>query len=196
MDNEIIWLPIRGYQDIYEISNNGMVRSLTRIVLSSNGRERKIKGKQLSAKNNGCGYHFVTLCKNGNKENRYIHRLVAEAFLKNPQNKPVVNHINGMSTQNNVDNLEWVDQSENTKHAYRTNLNRHKNANHYWAVGVIDNQLGKKFDTIKEWCIERGINYSTGRNILSGYNKTNILDKDLIRKKTTKNEGYYDTECN
>lgn len=190
MDNEIIWLPIHGYQDIYEISNNGLVRSLTRKILSSNGQERLIKGKQLSVKNNGCGYQFVTLCKNGNKENKYVHRLVACAFIKNPQNKPVVNHINGISTQNNVDNLEWVDQAENTKHAYRTNLNRHKNGNHIWAVGVIDNQLGKKFDSIKEWCIERGINYSTGRNILSGYNKTNILDKDLITKRNKINGRY------
>lgn len=71
---------------------------------------------------NGRGYANITLIKNGNKFKTVIHRLVAKAFIPNPENKPEVNHINGNKRDNRLDNLEWCTSSENRKHAFKIGL--------------------------------------------------------------------------
>jgi len=180
MENDIIWLPIAEYHNFYEVSSNGLVRSLDRRIKSATGQFRLVKGRTLIPRNNGCGYHFVTLCKNGETRNYYVHRLVASAFVPNEGQKNYVNHIDGNPINNKVKNLEWVNHSENVSHAYQTNLNTNKRGSHSFAVGVIDNTLGKSFSTIKEWCEGRGIKYSTGRNIVSGNNKSRTIDTTLI----------------
>lgn len=72
---------------------------------------------------NGRGYANITLIKNGNKFKTVIHRLVAKAFIPNPENKPEVNHINGNKANNNVDNLEWCTRTYNIQHAFKNGLN-------------------------------------------------------------------------
>lgn len=189
MVNEISWAPVKGFHNFYEVSNHGQVRSLDRTIKSAIGQIRQVKGRVLIPKYNGVGYHFVTLSKDGKAQNYYLHRLVAMAFLPNANSKGYVNHIDGDPINNKVDNLEWVNHSENVKHAYNTNLNSNKRGNHKLAVGVIDNTLGKSFNTIKEWCEARGINYSTGRNIVSGNNKSKIIDTNLIIRINKSEDG-------
>jgi len=79
------------------------------------------------------GYVYVTLCVSGKKKNRYIHTLVAKCFIDNPENKLFVNHIDGNKTNNNIDNLEWCTQSENTKHYYnnKTSVRSNDSKDHY-----------------------------------------------------------------
>lgn len=121
MKNEI-WKPIKGYEDLYEISSLGHVISKDRIVLCSDGKKRKIKGRPIKNIKADTGYYSVGLRKNNKTELCLIHRLVALHFLEPVEGKNVVNHKDGNKLNNNYENLEWCTLSENFKHAWRTHL--------------------------------------------------------------------------
>jgi hypothetical protein len=106
---EEIWVDIKGFEGDYQVSNVGRVRSLDGF--ASDGRKRR--GKILSLGNHSQGYCNVSLGGNS----FYVHRLVAENFIENPENKPFVNHKNCNKKDNNIDNLEWSTESENQRHA-------------------------------------------------------------------------------
>lgn len=101
---------IQGYEGLYQVSNYGNVRSLY-------GKSRILK----PSKDSG-GYLSVGLSKNNSVKRHLVHRLVCAAFLDNPNEKPEVNHKDGIKTNNNVLNLEYVTPSENTNHAYANGL--------------------------------------------------------------------------
>jgi len=134
------------------------------------------------------------LSKDGITKTQYLHRILAIAFIPKESNKKYVNHRDGNPRNNELSNLEWVTHAENVAHGYATGLNKNKAGNHKFAVGVIDNTLGQKFATIKEWCLARGIKYSTGRNIISGCNKSRVIDLSEIvlvnKTKEKTNEQY------
>jgi len=180
--NNLEYRPIAGYEGIYEISNTGIVRSLQRVVRTSDGRLRRIKSRIMMPKTNADGYLFYSLSKDGVTRSWYMHRLVAAAFIPNPENLPEVNH-KGLKTENTPDLLEWCTHQYNVQHCFDTCRCKNKGGNHHFAVGVIDNYLGQEFETIKEWCAARGINYSTGRNIISGCNQSKTIDLSAIVKK-------------
>lgn len=181
-----IWKPIKGYNGFYQVSNTGLVRSLNRTIKFSDGRKRKLKGKMMSPKYKPDGYTYVTLSRNGKHSHHYIHRLVAAAFLPNAGNLPEVNHLSGNKADNSVRNLEWCTHQQNVKHAYDNGLSTNMGGSHSFAVGVIDNKLGMKFETVKEWCKARGIAYSTGRNLLNGSNKSRTIDLSGVVKASQK----------
>lgn len=111
-ENEI-WKPVVGYEGLYEVSNLGRIRSCDRIVKYSNGRIHNYKSVILKPNILNTGYKQVGLCKNGKQTNCSVHRLVAQAFIPNPNNLPVVNHINEIKTDNKAENLEWCTQKYN-----------------------------------------------------------------------------------
>lgn len=112
------WKDIKDFEGWYQISDLGNVRSLDRV--SSDGRFYK---GSLKAIGFGRGkYNIITLYKGGEQKSFRVHRLVAEAFISNPDNKSEVNHIDGNKNNNHVGNLEWSTSSENQKHAYRLGL--------------------------------------------------------------------------
>lgn len=98
------WKPVKGYEDLYEVSSYGQVKN-------SNGR---IKKQTINKK----GYAMVHLWKNGKEKTCRVHRLVAQAFIPNPNNLPEINHKSEIKTQNNVENLEWCTSEYN--HTYGT----------------------------------------------------------------------------
>lgn len=109
------WLPIRGYEGLYEVSDMGRVRSLDRVC--SDGKRRK--GRILRQGDNSDGYLLAKLSHRGTVKTKTTHSLVAEAFIGRRPGKGQVNHINGKRADNRVDNLEWVSRSQNMLHAYR-----------------------------------------------------------------------------
>lgn len=105
-----IWAEIRGYENHYEVSNLGRVRSI------------KSKPKILSQMLGKCPYYTVGLSLKGKVKVKYVHRLVAEAFIPVRESRDQVNHIDGIKTNNNLSNLEWVTRSENSHHALKLGL--------------------------------------------------------------------------
>jgi hypothetical protein len=114
-----IWKDVNGYEGYYQVSNIGNVRSLDR---PSTSPVNKIElGTQLKPSIKR-GYSCVVLQKDGERKHTSIHRIVAQAFICNRENKPQVNHINGVKSDNRAKNLEWATSSENIQHAYKTGL--------------------------------------------------------------------------
>lgn len=116
-----IWKDVVGYEELYKVSNLGRIKSLGfRINNPIN------YGKEKILKPNTCklGYMYVGLTKNRILKSLKIHRLVAMAFMPNPENKPQVNHINGIKSDNCIGNLEWNTAKENMMHAVRTGLKK------------------------------------------------------------------------
>lgn len=119
------WVPIKGYEGFYEISNHGRVRSIDRIVYFKNGKgQREYKGKILKQKYHN-GYAMVNLNKNKELKVFYIHRLVAEHFIPRIKDKNIVNHKNGIKSDNYYKNLEWCTSKKNNIHVNNNGL--HKN---------------------------------------------------------------------
>ena len=123
------WKDVVGLENCYEVSSLGRIRSKERNVkiTKSNGSSynRPMKSKILKDKTNNRGYHQIVLKDlNGNRYDKMIHRMVAEAFIVNPdpENKTTVNHIDGNKDNNTITNLEWATYSEQNQHAYDTGL--------------------------------------------------------------------------
>jgi len=113
-----IWKDIKGYEGAYQVSNLGRVKSLTRKVKTFNGF-RTTKGQLLKPLKTNRGYYRVDLKQNQKDKYISIHRLVAEAFIPNPNKYLIINHKDNDPSNNAVDNLEWCTQSYNVKYAYQ-----------------------------------------------------------------------------
>lgn len=143
MNNEEIWKDIIGYEGLYQVSSLGRVRSLDRYVKYSNGQIHLHKGKVLSLVKSNLGYLLVSLCCNGKYKSISVHRLVAQAFIENPDNLPEVNHRNEDKTDNRVENLEFCDRSYNNNYGSRKDKERDtKIKNGYWTG--LRSDLSKK----------------------------------------------------
>ena len=161
-----IWKDIKNYEDLYQVSNYGRVKRLG--VYRTSARYYK-KGryyptKIMTSSIGKHGYCCVQLFDySGSFKTIRIHRLVAEAFIPNPKNKPQVNHKDGNKENNCVNNLEWCTNGENGKHAWDNNL-RTKNfgKDNYISRKVLQYTSDKKL--IKEWDCIKDISRSLGYN--------------------------------
>lgn len=124
-----IWKNIEGYEGLYQVSNEGRVKSLEREVVYVDGRKKIVKEKILHNILNGLGYCHVMLSKNGGPKRYKVHRLVAQAFIPNPNGYPIINHKDENPKNNVVSNLEWCDQNYNVHYGTMIERGRLKQQN-------------------------------------------------------------------
>jgi len=122
--SEEVWKDVKGYEGIYKVSNFGRVKSLDREIAPNNRAPYWRKGKICKQSKSNLGYMTVGFTVNNVKVNKYVHRLVAEAFITNVNNYPQVNHIDCDKTNNRINNLEWCTNSQNQIHASKNGLNK------------------------------------------------------------------------
>ena len=152
------WKSLIGFNCKYLINENGYLISL----------QKNLSIKFLKSRIDRAGYITVRLSQNGKTTTHFLHRLIAETFVPNPENKPCINHINGIKTDNRIENLEWVTHSENVQHAYFSKLIKNK------SKVVFDKCCNKKFINSREAAKFYNMNHNTLRGYLNGQikNKT------------------------
>lgn len=150
------WVPVPGFEGFYEINPHGQVRSLY----------KNFKGRIIS-KHVCRGYVTVKLTKEHKGSTRNIHRLLAEAFIPNPQNKPMVNHKDGNKLNYSLDNLEWVTRSENMKHAVAMRLST------WTKKPVYDRCTNTYYPSIWKASVATGVKYSVLKTYLNGTRRNN-----------------------
>lgn len=171
-----VWKDINGFEGSYQISNFGNIKSL---------KHRGVIRDKILIPSLVRGYLYISLClKNGGRKTYKVHRLVAESFIPNSENKPQVNHKDGNKLNNRLDNLEWATSRENNNHALKNGLRVHKKGKdcHLFGSGinsklVLDTSTGIFYDSAKEASNCFGIKQSTMRAMLNGSyrNKTNLI---------------------
>ena len=184
MENEI-WKDIEGYEGLYQVSNYGNVRSLN---YANRGFVKKLVPKISNR-----GYQWVELAQNGKRRQITIHRIVATAFINNPNNYPVVNHKDENKTNNNVENLEWCTRSYNVKYSMERHPERFTNflSGHKGNRKKRDfyklkskyanthiNQLDLNGEFVKQW-----FNFAELKHVMN-YNNTSIKECCEGKRKT------------
>ena len=173
MSMEEIWKDIEGYEGIYQVSNLGRVRSLEQVRTKPHPRNTSMtmtyitKGKVLKQRKHPAGYWTVMLYKDKVAETRTVHRLVAEAFIPNPNNLPEVNHIDENKENSRVDNLEWVTKSGNMRHG---TCGERMGRKHWKAIVqmTIDGKFVKRWDCAKHASEELGLHHSAIISVCRG----------------------------
>lgn len=154
-----IWKEITGYEGYFEVSNLGNFRSKDRQVKYKTDGLRNYPGKSLLTETIVEGYQRIVLMKEGVRRRFMCHRIVAQEFVPNPENKPFVNHINGIKADNRAENLEWVSQSENERHSH-TVLGNSMRGKTYpkqvrWVLsGYVSESMSEIIRTLGTGCIE------------------------------------------
>ena len=155
-----IWKDIKGYEGLYQVSNEGRIKSLPRKWVAANGGTRSHNGIILAQANGTKGYKVVNLAKDGSSKTYKVHRLVAEAFIDNPKHYPMINHKDECKDNNFVENLEWCDNAYNIRYGNRT-----KKSSKVVYQFTLDGQLLKQYDSASD--AARLNNYSSIGNISS-----------------------------
>lgn len=175
---EETWKWIDEYENMYQVSNIGRVRSVDRDVYCevSPNKLQHIFGKVLKQGINQKGYPIVYLSKDGKQKTITVHRLVAKAFIENPLSLPQVNHKDGCKTNNYVGNLEWCDNSYNQKHAwangmqpsYEESNGRGRPAKSVAMLDLNTKEVLRTFQTLASVKRETGINQFNVRSVCLG----------------------------
>lgn len=169
------WRDIKGYEGYYQVSNLGKVRSVDRITKANQSGVRFVKGKVIKSHTTTTSkYQYVDLRKNGKRKHFSVHRLVAQAFVPNPDNFPQVNHINENIYDNRSENLEWCTQKYNNN--YGSHSKKQQEARTSVKTCVV--QMNDKKEILGIYCSQweatrkTGTRQSSISSVLSGRAKT------------------------
>lgn len=181
---EEIWKDVIGYEGYYQVSNIGRVKRLPTIVNHSEPGFKAIKNGRILKQgyNARFGYMIVQLSKHGVVRTLRVNVLVAIAFIPNPENKPQVNHINGIKTDNRCSNLEWATEMENRRHAIRMGLIKGNDASKMITRETLDKMESMRVDGYTQPQIAKAFNVHqcTVSRALAGkrnYGKLLVSDK-------------------
>ena len=161
------WRPIVGYEDRFEVSNLGRVRHILFVNNKIVKPQKKIMKIAISKRNRA----YISLKKNGQRKNKIVHRLVAEAFKPKIEGKNEENHIDGNSLNNCVENLEWCTKKENMAHAYANNLSKLPQYNKANSKRIKRND-GKSYENAYAAAKELNVSVCSIRDVLKGRIKT------------------------
>lgn len=197
-----VWKPIKGYEDSYEVSSQGRVRSKDKIRRLGKGKgyDRFFPSKILSTSINNCGYKIIILNKPGSKVIcKSIHRLVAEAFIPNPLNLSDINHKDENKLNNFVDNLEWVSHKDNMRYGTacerRSNTLRNKSQDERIASKFAKGWIPQLFRWKKRYAvIYNGIRYSSRDEWSEQVGLSKARLTQLVDSGKAKIEIYYTVE--
>lgn len=197
--------PVVGYEGYYEVDMYGNVYSVARTVqVNDNGRiyDKPVKEKKMTASKHSCGYRTVALTRNGKTEQQYIHRIVAEAYIPNPQNLPWINHKDEDKANNFVGNLEWCTplynntyNEKNIKHSEklkgRSFTDEHKER-------IRQSNLGKHGQQRKVICVDDGMVFGSYNEAARHYGMSYQTVKSCCERKSQgkmRTFRYYDDFC-
>ncbi len=183
MDLKREWKEIKGYEGKYIISNFGEVISLPR-TKQNHTKQQYVEPKEIrKIINNKNGYVYVQLWKKSSYKNIRLHKLVAQAFIPNPNNYPQINHIDGNKTNNRADNLEWCTASHNLLHAYKLGLANNDKRKIKIGQYSMDGKLLKTFNSLTEASKLTGVNMQKiSLCINNKYKYRNRREKYIWRK--------------
>ena len=181
---EVVRKPVEGYEGYYEVDQFGRVYALDRIVhVSDNGREydKPLKGGQMKQHMHSKGYKTVVLTKNGKSETVYVHRLVAGAFINNPEGLPFINHKDEDKTNNFAENLEWCTNEYNVNYGTGKERRARKIRGKVSPHAVHIEAFGERH-TRKEWGNMYGIDpKSIARRMSRGWSAEKAISTPLMK---------------
>lgn len=204
-----LWKDIKGYEDLYQVSSKGRVRALPRQGFTIHGKRDHIHylKPDITYHNKDeyrVGYCRVTLCKEGIYKRYMVHRLVAQAFIPNPENKPYINHIDCDGMHNWVENLEWVTHSENMlwchklnrcsnlKASYQSSINCKEEAINFgktfYGTAFIGIDKSRHNNRIKAYCAECGTIFSRRMDLIRTMPNPYICRKCSYKYRTRKHK--------
>ena len=172
-----MWKDIKGYEGIYQISDTGQVRSLSRYVKCRNG-VREVKSKILTPVNVGGGYKQVSLCQHSKCKRALLHRLIAEAFIPNPDNLPCINHKDGNPSNNAIDNLEWCTYGYNSNYYICKERQRLHMLERYQNDTKFLDDCKKRLDKWHNRCKKKVCQIDLNNNLVKIWDSTTATAKD------------------